>query len=228
MLLSEAIKSKKKESKIPVVAEIKARTPRDGDLLGGRPPVELAREMEAAGAAALSVVTEPEHFGGDLVTLQEVVENVSLPVLRKDFITTREQVYESMDSGAKALLLICSIIPPKTLADLNRLTESLDIEAVIEVHDAEEMRRVSRLSPKMVGINNRDIARLETDSGDVGRTEELAPLAPDHVLILSESSIKTRLDVKRAVMAGADAVLIGTALMKASNIGRKLEELMSP
>ena len=228
MGLSEAIMVAKGEGKIPVIAEIKARTPRDGDLLRGRDPVDLAEEMAAAGAAALSVVTEPKYFGGNLKTLREVAESVDLPILRKDFITTEEQVYESRESGARALLLILSMTHHRIITGLDDLSKGLGMETVMEVHNAQEMRTVSRLNPRIIGINNRDISRLETDHGNVSKTERLAPLAPDHVLLISESSIKTREEAKRAIAAGADAVLIGTALMKAPNIKRKLQELMIP
>jgi len=218
----------KREGMIPVIAEIKARTPRDGDLLRGRDPVDLAKEMEMAGVTALSVVTEPKYFGGDLQTLRDVAGSVSLPILRKDFITTKEQVYESRKWGARALLLIFSMIPLETITGLNGLSKRLRIETVMEVRNAWEMRAVSRLNPEIIGINNRDISRLETDSGDVSRTERLAPHAPESALLISESSIRTREDAKRALIAGADAVLVGTALMKAPNIKKKLEELMTP
>lgn len=228
MRLSDAITAAKKEGKIPVIAEIKARTPRDGDLLRGRDPVDLAEEMEAAGAAALSVVTEPKYFGGDLQILRDVAGSIGLPILRKDFITTEEQVYESSESGARALLLIYSMISHRTITGLDGLSKSLGMETVMEVHNAQEMRAVSRLNSGIIGINNRDISRLETDSGDVSRTERLASLAPDHVLLISESSIKTWEDVERAITAGADAVLVGTALMKAPSIKKKVGELMMP
>lgn len=227
MRLSEAITAAKREGRTPIIAEIKVKTPRDGDLLRGRDPVRLAEEMESAGAAALSVVTEPKHFGGDPRTLRDVAGSVGIPILRKDFITMKEQVHESKELGASALLLIFSMAPPKTIAALYGLSKRLGMETVMEVHSAQEMRAVSSLNPGIIGINNRNILMLETDSGDVSGTERLANLAPDHVLIISESSIETRDDVERAINAGADAVLVGTALMKAPSLRRKLRELVT-
>lgn len=227
MLLSEAIKAASIEGKIPVIAEIKVRTPRDGDLLRGRDPVSIAMEMEEAGAAAISVVTETKYFGGDLQTLRDVAKCVNLPVLRKDFIKTKEQINESKESGASALLLISSMIPFKTIKELDVLSKKRGMETVIEIHNTQEMKVVSRLDPEIIGINNRDISKLETDSGDVGRTELLAPLTPDHTLLISESSIRNQKDAMRAIDAGADAVLVGTALMKAPSIKKKLQELMA-
>lgn len=227
MRLSEAIKAASSEGKIPVIAEIKVRTPRDGDLLRGRDPVSIAMETEEAGAAAISVVTETKYFGGDLQTLRDVAKSVNLPILRKDFIKTKEQVYASKKSGASALLLISSMIPLKTIKELNVLSKKLGMETVIEIHNPQEMKAVSRLDLEIIGINNRDISRLETDSGDVSRTELLAPLAPEHTLLISESSIMNQKDALRAIDAGADAILVGTALMKAPSIKRKLQELMA-
>jgi indole-3-glycerol phosphate synthase len=225
--LSEAITAGKTRGKAPVIAEIKVKTPRDGDLLRGRDPVDVAKEMEVAGATALSVVTEPRHFGGSLQTLRDIARCLSLPILRKDFITTKEQVYESRESGAGALLLILSMTPHKATAALYDLSKRLGMETVIEVHSAQEMREALSLNPKIIGINNRNITMLETDSGDVSTTERLTALTPENVLVISESSIETRDDVRRAMNAGADAVLVGTALMKAPSIEEKLEELMT-
>jgi indole-3-glycerol phosphate synthase len=226
--LSKAIEAAKSEGKIPVIAEIKARTPRDGDLLRGRDPVDLAMEMEAAGAVSISVVTESKYFGGDLQTLRAVARSVGLPILRKDFIMTKEQVYDSRESCADAILLISSKVPNDTIRRLHSLSKRFEMETVIEVHNAQEMTTVSGLNPEIIGINNRDISKLETDSGDVSRTERLAPLAPDNIILISESSIRIREDVLRAIDAGADAILVGTALMMAPSIRRKLKSLMVP
>jgi indole-3-glycerol phosphate synthase len=226
--LSEAIRAASVEGRIPVIAEIKVRTPRDGDLLRDRDPISLAMEMEEAGATAVSVVTETKYFGGDLQMLQDISQRISLPILRKDFIETKEQVYESKESGASALLLISSMIPLETIEELGALSERSGMETVIEVHNERELGAVSRLDPEIIGINNRDISRLETGSGDVSRTELLAPLAPDSCLLISESSIMSRNDARRAMDAGADAILVGTALMKSPSITRKLQELILP
>lgn len=228
MTLSEAIRAARIEGRIPVIAEIKVRTPRDGDLLGGRDPVSIAMEMEEAGTPALSVVTETRHFGGDLQILRDMSKSVSLPILCKDFIETEEQVYEGKEAGASALLLISSIMPLKAIEKLDALSKMMGMETVIEVHNEKEMEAVSKLDPGIIGINNRDISSFETGSGDVCRTELLAPLAPDNCLLISESSITSRNDVRRAMDAGADAVLVGTALMKAQSIRQKLKRLMTP
>jgi indole-3-glycerol phosphate synthase len=226
--LSEAIRTTKAEGEISIISEIKAWTPRDGDLLQDRYPVNLALEMEEAGAQAISVVTENKHFRGDLQILRDVAGGVRLPTLRKDFIKTKEQVLESREAGADAILLISSMLSINTIRELYAYSTILGMDTVIEVHNEEEMEAISGLNPVIIGINNRDISKHETDNGDVSRTEFLAPLIPDDSLLISESSITSPGDVRRVMDAGADAVLVGTALMKAPDIRAKMKELMIP
>jgi len=225
-MLSDAIITSKNTGKIPIIAEIKLKTPRDGDLLKGRRPVELAREMESAGATALSIVTESSYFGGDNQILRDVSKSVKIPILRKDFIRTEDQIYDSKSSGASALLLISSIMSLDVISRLCSLTRNIGLESLFEVHSVKEMREILNLNPRMISINNRNILQLEMDSGDVSTTEKLAKLVPKQVLLISASSIKTRDGVLRALSAGADAVLIGTTLMKAPSIRKKMQELM--
>jgi len=225
-MLSDAIITSKNTGKIPIIAEIKLKTPRDGDLLKGRRPVELAREMESAGATALSIVTESSYFGGDNQILRDVSKSVKIPILRKDFIRTEDQIYDSKSSGASALLLISSIMSLDVISRLCSLTRNIGLESLFEVHSVKEMREILNLNPRMIIINNRNILQLEMDSGDVSTTEKLAKLVPKQVLLISASSIKTRDGVLRALSAGADAVLIGTTLMKAPSIRKKMQELM--
>jgi indole-3-glycerol phosphate synthase len=224
--LSDAIITSKNAGKIPIIAEIKLKTPRDGDLLKGRRPVNLAREMESAGATALSIVTESSYFGGNNQILRNVSKSVKIPILRKDFIRTEGQIYDSKSSGASALLLISSIMSFDVISRLCRLTRDIGLESLVEVHSSREMREILNLDPRMISINNRNILQLEMDSGDVSTTEKLVKLVPKQVLLISASSIKTREDVLRALDAGADAVLIGTTLMKAPSIRKKMQELM--
>ncbi len=226
MRLSDAIITSKNAGKIPIIAEIKIKTPRDGDLLKGRKPVELAREMESAGATALSIVTESTYFGGNNQILRDVSNSVKIPVLRKDFIRTENQIFNSKSSGASAILLISSIMCLDVMSRLCILTKNIGLESLVEVHSVKEIREILNLDTSMISINNRNILQLEMDSGDVSTTENLANLVTKQVLLISASSIKTREDVIRALHAGADAVLIGTTLMKASSIQKKMQELM--
>ena len=223
--LSHAIRRVQAEGRIPVMADIKPVSPRDGDLLGGRRPAPLAAALEEAGACALSVVTEEKHFGGSCETLRQVCAAVTLPVLRKDFLAEPEQLQSSVAAGASAVLLILATVSDRQARDLYAAATDLGLEPVVEVHSEAELERALRLSPSIVGINNRDILQLETDPGDVATTERLAPLVPDDIVTLSESSLLSDNDVRRALAAGADAVLIGTMLLQASDPTARLMEL---
>jgi len=210
---------------VPLIVDIKPISPRDGDLLNLRKPADLARLAEEAGACALSVVTEPEHFGGSIELLREVTESSSLPVLQKDFFSRPEQIKESRDAGASAFLLTLATIPDEIALNLYRLGLQLELEAVVEVHTADELKRALRLDPTIIGINNRDIRRLELDRGDVQVTETLIREVPEHIVTISESSLKSRDDVQRAIRAGADAVLVGTAVLQAADFRACLRDL---
>jgi indole-3-glycerol phosphate synthase len=223
--LSAAIGAAREAGRIPVIADIKPVSPRDGDLLAGRRPADLAAALQAAGACALSVVTESRHFGGSCDTLAEVIAATSLPVLRKDFITDRAQLRETRDAGAAAVLLMVATVPTEALAPLFDAALELGLEPLLEVHTPAELERALELSPRLIGINNRDIRRLETDPGDVSTTVALAPLVPDGVLIVSESALLDDADVSRALAAGADAVLVGTMLLQAKDPAARLAAL---
>lgn len=222
---SSAILKAKERGTVPLVADIKAVSPRDGDLVRQRASSELARSLADAGACALSVVTEQKHFGGSLSILKEVVQAVSLPVLRKDFFSSLQQIDKSREAGAAAVLLIMATIPEQLIEVLYQYVCELGMEAVVEVHTHQDLDRALALSPTIIGINNRDILKLEKDTGDVRVTEELAPLVPDGVLTISESSLRTPDEIRRAIDAGADAVLVGTALLRADDPASCLVEL---
>jgi indole-3-glycerol phosphate synthase len=229
MKLSEGIIHAKRRGQIPIIAEVKLRTPRDGDLLRGRDPVKLAKKMADAGAVGISVVTEPLYFGGSMDLLQKIRETISLPLLRKDFVSSVHQILESKKAGADALLLIVRKLDNAKLMELYSACIRVGIEPLVEVHDSVDLQRAISLGAKLIGINNRDIQRLETDNGDVATTEQLLREFDKNslgALVISESSIQTRDHVLRAIKAGADAVLVGTALMKAQDVTKKLHELM--
>ena len=216
---SRAILGARENGRFPLVADIKPVSPRDGALVGSRDPVDLAKELEQAGVCALSVVTEAQHFGGSLQMLRDVVSAVSLPVLRKDFLRSPEDVDASLEAGAAAVLLTLSTVSELESPGLYRRIVSLGMEPLVEVHTAAELHFALGLTPvpTIIGINNRDITRLEKDDGDVGITETLAPIVPDGVAILSESAMLTPGDVSRAFAAGAHGVLIGTAVLQAAD-----------
>jgi len=213
--------------KLPLAADIKPVSPRDGQLVSGRDPVSLARILEEAGVCALSVVTESAHFGGSMELLRQVVGAVSLPVLRKDFITSVGQIDETLDAGAAAVLLTLSTIPEVAVPGLYQRAVSLGLEPLVEVHTASELGFALGLEPRpaIIGINNRDITALEKDDGDVQVTEMLAPHVPEGIAILSESSILAPDDANRAFAAGAHCVLVGTAILQAEDPGARAREL---
>jgi indole-3-glycerol phosphate synthase len=202
---------------IPVIPDFKRRSPKEGDLMRGRDAAEAARELKALGAPAFSVVTEEASFGGSLRMLEEVAA-VGPPVLRKDFIRSAADLRQSKESGAAAVLLICASLAYPVLEELFAAARDLGLSALVEAHTADELAAAGRLGARLVGINNRDIRRLERDGGTVAHTEALAALAPPDALLVSESGIWTPADARAAVRAGADAVLVGSALWLAADL----------
>ncbi len=224
--ISKAIKFARENGNLPVIADIKPASPRDGDLLGQRKPSDLACSLAEAGVCALSVVTESKNFNGSNEILREVTNAVSLPVLAKDFFKTPEQVREASDAGARAMLLIMATTDDSLALQLYQTAKKLGMEIVVEIHSREELERALTLSPTIIGINNRDILQLETDPGDVRITENLAPLVPDSIITISESSLRSSKEVERAMQAGADAVLIGTTILQSTDLSVCLKKLM--
>ena len=204
--LSEAIKRKDKA----IIAEIKPRSPRDGDLIGTRDVLSLAGEYQEGGATALSVITSP-YFGGNVENVSEVKRSVSIPVLYKDFVVDEYQVWESFGYGADAVLLIESISPVDKLLDV---VADLGLEAVVECHSREELENAVNAGAKLIGINNRN---LRTFTVDLEMTAKLAEYVPGDSIMISESGVKTPADARYLFECGADALLIGTALMRSPN-----------
>lgn len=217
-----ALWEKYRSGKIPVIPDIKCKSPKEGDLLRGRNPLQIANTLAAAGAPMISVVTEAKHFGGSPELLKQISKSVSIPILRKDFITTREQLLESVAIGASGVLLIAAIMESEKLFQLVEEALTLDLEPLVEIHSQKELIAVNKLKLTFLGINNRNIVEWEMDKGNVNTTEKLAssfkagPARPD-AFVLSESSISSPEDVQRAVVAGAHGVLVGTAILQAQN-----------
>ncbi|MFA4966157.1 MAG: indole-3-glycerol-phosphate synthase, partial [Thermoleophilia bacterium] len=195
---------------LAIIAEVKRRSPSKGDLAPGLDAVAQARAYEAAGADAISVLTEPESFGGSLGDLRSVAAAVRIPVLRKDFIIDPYQVWEAADAGAAAVLLIAAALPGHTLGLL--LDECLDcgLDALVEVHDADDIERAYAVGAPLMGINNRDLRTLEVD---LAVTERLSSLIGACVLLVSESGIGSPGEARRLRAAGAQAILVGEALV---------------
>ena len=196
---------------LAVIAEVKRRSPSKGDIAPDLDAVAQARAYEAAGADAISVLTEPAYFGGSLDDLRAVTAAVDLPVLRKDFIVDRGQIWEAAEAGAAAVLLIVGILDDDRLHDL--LIECLDcgLDPLVEVHDLNEARRACKAGCTLVGINNRDLVTMEVD---IETTEYLAPALGPCMFPVSESGISTPADACRAALAGARALLVGETLVR--------------
>jgi indole-3-glycerol phosphate synthase len=207
---------------VSLIAEIKPASPSRGDLRADVDPVRLARLYDANGAAALSVLTDRRFFKGEPNFLKAARVGANLPLLRKDFIIDAYQVYESRALQADAILLIVRLLDDAQLREFRQLSESLGMAAVVEVHDAPDLARALDSGATVVGINNRNLADF---SLDLRVTDTLAPQVPDGVLCVSESGIFTRADVARATRAGAAAVLVGEALMRAKDVGAQVREL---
>ncbi|NLT29695.1 MAG: indole-3-glycerol-phosphate synthase [Propionibacterium sp.] len=215
--LVDSIRARQRAGVFPVLAEVKVRSAKSGELLGDRDPAEYARQVAAAPVAGVSVVIEPEHFGGSLHLLRTVRTAVEVPILAKDFISSREQIEAAAAAGADAVLLISSMLDHDRLVALIADCRDIGVESLVEGHNDRELAAITSLGSDLVGINNRDITILEVDDTDVTRTAELARLHTGGQPLISESSITSPADVARARDAGADAVLVSTAVLQAAD-----------
>jgi indole-3-glycerol phosphate synthase len=206
-----------------VIAELKPASPSRGVLREPFEPVELARDFEGCGAAALSVLTECEFFRGSLKNLRDARKAVTLPVLRKDFIFDPWQVWETRANDADSFLLIVAALPDGLLRDLLLLGREMGMEAVVEVHTAEELDRALAVDARIIGVNNRD---LKTLTVRVATSFELIDRIPEACIAVSESGLRTHDDLRGLRDAGFDAFLIGEQLMLASEPGAALEMLL--
>ena len=214
-----------------LIAEVKKASPSAGLIRPDFDPVAIAKAYEAAGADALSVLTDEKYFQGHLSYIEQVRAAVKLPVLRKDFIIDPWQVYESRAAGADAILLIAECLATSTMIDLQILATELHMTCLIEVHDLENLRRVRdhvigfpHRSYSLLGINNRDLRTFRTD---LGTTLRLAELVEDRSVLVSESGINTYADIAKLAEAGVGAVLVGESLMRSPDVGAKVRELFN-
>lgn len=226
--LVASIRRRQAESRMPVLAEIKVRSPKEGDLLRGRTPEELAAVYGALPVAGVSVVTEPRDFGGDLDIVRRIRPLLTVPILRKDFPTGPADMAESRAAGVQIVLLTVNMLGD-ALGPLHDAARAEGLETLVEVHDAADLERIAELGlrPDVLGVNNRDIRIGETDDGDVGRTERLVAAMPPGAVVLSESAIAGPDDARRAREAGADAVLVGTAILTAPDTRAMVESLIA-
>jgi len=208
---------------INILAELKPASPSRGVIRDPFDPITLATSLEAAGAAALSVLTEGEFFRGSLKNLRDARENVQLPVLRKDFIFDPWQVWESRANDADSFLLIVATLRDQQLIELLGLGRELGMEPVVEVHTSEELSRAIEAGSKIIGINNRNLKTLDVR---IETSLELIEQIPDECIAVSESGIRTPGDVAKLRAAGFDAFLVGTSLMLAPDPAAALAELL--
>jgi len=207
---------------VRLLAELKRASPVAGALARGFDPVAAAPRYVAAGAVALSVLTDP-HFEGSLDHLDTVRAAVDCPLLEKDFVVDEYQVWEARAAGADAVLLIVAILERDRLRDLHRAARDLGLAVLVEVHDEGELDAAGTLGAGLIGINNRDLKTFRTD---LATTERLAPRAPRGACLVSESGIATRADVKRVAAAGAHAMLVGESLSRSGDPAGKIRELL--
>jgi indole-3-glycerol phosphate synthase len=209
-------------SEVRVISEVKRRSPGAGEIRPGLDPADLAATYEAAGAAALSVLTDRTYFGGSLEDLRAARRAVALPVLRKDFTIDEVQIVEARAAGADAILLIVRILDDGPLRELREAAESLGMDALVEVHDGEELERARASGARIIGINNRDLTTFRTD---LAVSERLVADLPTDVVTVSESGIRSGDEVERLGRAGIHAVLVGETLLRAGHPGDAVREL---
>lgn len=218
-----ALQSSAERIGIGMIAEVKKASPSAGLIRADFDPVAIAKTYAANGAACISCLTDEKFFQGRLEYLTGIKQAVSLPVLRKDFIVDRYQVLEARAAGADAILLIAECLDDCHLRDLYFYASELGMECLIELYEPDNLDRVLKLQPPLVGVNNRNLKTMITD---FDQTIRLAPRIAAQSLLVAESGIRTRADVERLQAAGCRAILVGESLMRSADIGTSVRELL--
>lgn len=211
-----------RKPELSFICECKKASPSKGIIAENFPYLKIAQEYEMAGADCISVLTEPKYFLGNDSYLQEIAQAVSVPCLRKDFVVAPYMIYEARVLGAAAVLLICSLLTEKELAEYLEICDSLGMSALVEVHNAAEISMAIHAGARIIGVNNRNLSDF---SVDIANSNRLRELVPPEILFVAESGIKTAADVQILREIGADAVLIGELMMRAENRSAMLAEL---
>lgn len=211
-----------RKSQMGFICEVKKASPSKGIISEEFPYVEIAKSYEAAGATCISCLTEPKWFLGSDQIFREIRENVTIPMLRKDFTIDAYQLYEAKVMGADAVLLICALLDTKTLQEYLGICEALGISALVETHDECEIDSAVKAGAKLIGVNNRN---LKDFTVDFSNAVNLRQRIPEEALYVAESGVSTKEQVKTLAQIGADAVLMGEALMKAEDRMQFLKEL---
>lgn len=217
-----SLKAALKQDTLSVIAEVKKASPSKGLIREDFRPVDFAKEYEAAGANAISCLTEEHYFQGSNEYIDKITREVSIPVLRKDFVIDEYQIYHAKVLGASAVLLICAILDEDTLIRFTDTAHSVGLEVLMEVHNEAELETALKTNADVLGINNRDLRDFTVS---LGTTKRLSALVPKGRVLVSESGIKDNNDMKTARENGADAVLIGETLMRAKSITEELLKL---
>mgnify|MGYP002564524917 CR=1 FL=1 len=204
------------------ICEVKKASPSKGLIAPEFPYLEIAKEYEAAGASAISCLTEPFYFMGSDTYLREITETVDIPVLRKDFTVDKYMIYQAKAFGAAAVLLICAILNDQELLEYRELAETLGMDALVEAHDEREVKMALAADARIVGVNNRN---LKDFTVDINNSVRLREMVPENILFVSESGMKTRQDIERLEQNGTNAVLIGETLMRSADKKAALQEL---
>ena len=211
-----------KKDDLAFICECKKASPSKGLIAPDFPYLQIAKEYDRAGADAISVLTEPKWFLGSEKYLEEIAKEVSIPCIRKDFTVDEYMIYEAKLLGAKAVLLICAILPAETIKEYIKITDSLGLSALVEAHDEAEVRTAINCGARMIGVNNRN---LKDFSVDTGNSKKLRDLIPEDITFVSESGVKGPEDIAEIRRIGADAVLVGEALMRAQDKKARLAQL---
>ena len=214
----ESLKSKD----FAFICEIKKASPSKGIIVDDFPYTDIAQEYEKAGAAAISVLTEPHFFKGNDKFLNDVAEIVNIPVLRKDFIIDEYQIYQAKNIGADAILLICAILDEKTLKTFFNTATKLKLSCLVETHNEDEIKKALNSGAKIIGINNRDLKNFKVD---INTSLKLKKYIPKDKIIISESGIKTAEDIKILKQSGFKGALIGESMMLSKNKQQFLSNL---
>ena len=207
---------------IGFICECKKASPSKGLIAGEFPYLEIAKSYEAAGAACISVLTEPKWFLGENRYLREITESVNIPCIRKDFTVDEYMIYEARTLGASAVLLICSLLDTEMLKEYIGICDELGLSALVEAHDEEEIHSALEAGARIIGVNNRN---LKDFTVDVHNSERLRRLVPENVLFVAESGIKTAADIEVLRRANVNGVLIGETLMRAPDKKAMLDAL---
>ena len=208
---------------ISVIAEIKMKSPSEGEILTNANPVQIAKDYEAAGASAISVLTDKQFFGGHIDILESVKKAVSIPVLCKDFIISEHQIMEAGRAGADAFLLIAEALDEDNISGFIKFGKELNLEPLVEFHSEENAEIIAELAPDIVGVNCRD---LKSMTSDITFFKNIISTFPSNCMKVAESGIYTSNDLKYVSDLGYDAALIGTSLMRTGNPGKALGELV--